>query len=161
KPAGLLVHPVEEPRKFGIVFVRSDGTLEKLVEKPDLDGRQMANIGAYLFPAEAFDVELPLSPRGEYEITDAVSALAARRPIDAGRRPGAAPGPPLPDRPARRGTPRHPRRQLPLRAPPLPPRRLRRPQSAHALPARPGADSGRRHRRGRGRRRRDGRAARP
>ena len=78
KPAGLLVHPVEEPRKFGIVFVRPDGTLQKLVEKPDLDGRQMANIGAYLFPAEAFDVELPLSPRGEYEITDAVSQLAAR-----------------------------------------------------------------------------------
>src|SRR5438477_627051 len=38
-------------------------------------------IEAYLFPAEAFDVELPLSPRGEYEITDAVSALAARRPF--------------------------------------------------------------------------------
>src|SRR5207248_8771357 len=44
KPAGLLVHPVEEPRKIGSVFVRPAGTLEKLVEQPDLDGRQMANI---------------------------------------------------------------------------------------------------------------------
>ncbi|MFO0810149.1 MAG: nucleotidyltransferase family protein [Gemmataceae bacterium] len=76
KPAGLLVHAVDEPRKFGIVFTRPDGTLEKLVEKPALDGRQMANIGAYLFPRAAFDVELQLSPRGEYEITDVVSALA-------------------------------------------------------------------------------------
>src|SRR4051794_10257605 len=81
RPAGLLVHPVDEPRRFGIVFPRPDGTLERLVEKPDLGGRQLANIGAYLFPRTAFDIELPLSPRGEYEITDAVSALAARQPF--------------------------------------------------------------------------------
>lgn len=76
KPMGMLVHAVDEPRRFGIVFTRPDGTLERLVEKPDMDGRQMANIGAYLFPKEAFAIELPLSPRGEYEITDVVSALA-------------------------------------------------------------------------------------
>jgi bifunctional UDP-N-acetylglucosamine pyrophosphorylase/glucosamine-1-phosphate N-acetyltransferase len=81
KPAGVLVHAVDEPRKFGIVFARPDGTLEKLVEKPALDGRQMANIGAYLFPREALAIELPLSPRGEYDITDAVSILAAREPF--------------------------------------------------------------------------------
>jgi len=83
KPTGLLVHPVDEPRRFGIVFTRSDGTLDKLVEKPDLDGRMMANIGAYLFPRSVFDVELPLSPRGEYEITDAVSIIAARQSFHA------------------------------------------------------------------------------
>jgi len=76
KPMGLLAHPVDEPRKFGIVFARPDGTLEKLIEKPDMDGRQRANIGAYLFPKSVFEIDLPLSPRGEYEITDAVSALA-------------------------------------------------------------------------------------
>ncbi len=78
KPAGLLAHPVDTPRKFGIVFPRSDGTLEKLIEKPEMDGRQLANIGAYLFPRAVFDIELPLSPRGEFEITDAVSTLAAK-----------------------------------------------------------------------------------
>ena len=77
EPMGLLAHPVDDPRKYGIVFPRSDGTLEKLLEKPDLDGRQLANIGAYLFPKRVFDIELPLSPRGEYEITDAVSSLAS------------------------------------------------------------------------------------
>ncbi len=76
KPMGLLAHSVDEPRKYGIVFRRPDGTLDKLIEKPDLDGRQLANIGAYLFPKSVFDIELPLSPRGEYEITDAVSGLA-------------------------------------------------------------------------------------
>src|SRR5580700_9298639 len=46
KPMGLLAHPVDEPRRYGIVFRRPDGTVEKLVEKPELDGRQLANIGA-------------------------------------------------------------------------------------------------------------------
>src|SRR5438270_4776277 len=48
--AGLLVQGVDEPRRFGIAFLRPDGTLDKLVEKPDLEGRQLANTGAYLFP---------------------------------------------------------------------------------------------------------------
>jgi NDP-sugar pyrophosphorylase family protein len=81
KPAGLLVHAVDEPSKFGIVFSRPDGPLEKLVEKPKLEGRHMANIGAYLFPRRALDIDLPLSARGEYEITDAVSAIAKEQPF--------------------------------------------------------------------------------
>jgi bifunctional UDP-N-acetylglucosamine pyrophosphorylase/glucosamine-1-phosphate N-acetyltransferase len=80
-PAGLLVHPVEEPRRFGIAFLRADGTLERLVEKPDLDGRQLANTGAYLFPKEVFATELQVSARGEFEITDYVSAMAGCRPV--------------------------------------------------------------------------------
>jgi bifunctional UDP-N-acetylglucosamine pyrophosphorylase/glucosamine-1-phosphate N-acetyltransferase len=81
-PAGLLVHAVDEPRRFGIAFVRADGSLEKLVEKPDLEGRQLANTGAYLFPRSVFDTELIMSARGEFEITDYVSALAARQRVE-------------------------------------------------------------------------------
>ena len=81
RPAGLLVQEVNEPEKFGIVFARPDGTLDRLIEKPTLPPPQQANIGAYLFPRAALDVELPLSPRGEYEITDAVTAVAARGPF--------------------------------------------------------------------------------
>jgi NDP-sugar pyrophosphorylase family protein len=81
KPAGVLVHPVDEPRKFGIAFLQPDGTLEKLVEKPPLDGRHLANTGAYVFPREVFDIEIQLSARGEYEITDYVSKLASRQPF--------------------------------------------------------------------------------
>jgi bifunctional UDP-N-acetylglucosamine pyrophosphorylase/glucosamine-1-phosphate N-acetyltransferase len=79
--AGVLVHPVDEPRRFGIAFLKPDGTLEKLVEKPALDGRRLANTGAYLFPRHVFDIELKLSARGEYEITDYVTTLAGREPF--------------------------------------------------------------------------------
>jgi bifunctional UDP-N-acetylglucosamine pyrophosphorylase/glucosamine-1-phosphate N-acetyltransferase len=81
--AGLLVRPVDNPRQFGIAFTRPDGTLERLVEKPDLDGRHLANIGVYVFPRGVFDIELQLSPRNEYEITDYVTQLAARQPVHA------------------------------------------------------------------------------
>src|SRR5260370_40421024 len=62
RPAGVLVHVVDEPRKFGIVFQRPDGTLEKLVEKPALDGRRLANTGAYAFPRSVFDIDLKPYP---------------------------------------------------------------------------------------------------
>ena len=81
KPAGVLCTSVDEPRKFGIAFLKPDGTLEKLVEKPDLEGPRLANTGAYVFPKEVFDIELRLSPRGEYEITDYVTTLAGRQPF--------------------------------------------------------------------------------
>ena len=81
-PAGLLVQTVPEPRKFGIAFLKDDGSLEKLVEKPDLDGPRLANTGAYVFPRSVFEHELKLSPRGEYEITDYVSYLAKTGRVD-------------------------------------------------------------------------------
>jgi bifunctional UDP-N-acetylglucosamine pyrophosphorylase/glucosamine-1-phosphate N-acetyltransferase len=82
-PAGLLVHPVDEPRRFGIAFLRTDGTLDRLVEKAPLQGRQLANTGAYLFPREVFANELTVSERGEYEITQYVSALTKQMPVQA------------------------------------------------------------------------------
>jgi len=76
-PAAMLCHQVDRPRKFGIAFLKEDGTLRELIEKPAIDGTQLANTGAYVFPEDVFDNELTLSPRGEYEITQYVSALAA------------------------------------------------------------------------------------
>ena len=75
---GILAHPVDAPESFGILFRKGGSNLlEKVVEKPQgLSAPQLANIGAYLFPRTVFDLTLPLSPRGEYEITDAVSQLA-------------------------------------------------------------------------------------
>ncbi|MFO0824751.1 MAG: nucleotidyltransferase family protein [Gemmataceae bacterium] len=78
-PMGILTHQVQQPKDYGIVFRNPDGTLREIVEKPEgLTPPQLANIGGYLFPKDVFDLTLPLSPRGEYEITDAVAQLAAR-----------------------------------------------------------------------------------
>lgn len=81
QPAGLLVAQVQEPKRFGIVTENADGTLKELREKPDLPPPQWANTGAYVFPRCVFEIEIGLSPRGEYEITDYVAALARRQPF--------------------------------------------------------------------------------
>lgn len=81
KPAGLLVAEVQEPKRFGIVTENADGTLKALREKPDLPPPQWANTGAYVFPRSVFEIEIGLSPRGEYEITDYVAELARRQPF--------------------------------------------------------------------------------
>jgi len=78
-PMGILAHAVDEPESFGIINMKPDGTLATLVEKPTgLLPPQLANIGGYLFPSRVFDLKLTESPRGEYEITEAVSLLAAK-----------------------------------------------------------------------------------
>lgn len=78
-PMGILTHPVDTPESYGIVFRNDDGTLKQIAEKPKgLKPPQLANIGGYVFPRSVFDLTLPLSPRNEYEITDAVSQLAAK-----------------------------------------------------------------------------------
>ncbi len=81
RPAGVLVTEVQEPKRFGIAFLKPDGTLEKLLEKPDLPPPQLANTGAYVFPHSVFQIEIGLSPRGEYEITDYVTTLARQQPF--------------------------------------------------------------------------------
>jgi len=78
-PMGILAHPVDTPENFGVIFRNPDGTLKRIVEKPKgLPAPQLANIGGYVFPKSVFELTLPLSPRGEYEITDAVAQLAER-----------------------------------------------------------------------------------
>jgi NDP-sugar pyrophosphorylase family protein len=78
-PMGILTHPVDTPESYGVVFRNDDGTLKQIAEKPKgLKPPQLANIGGYVFPRSVFDLTLPLSPRNEYEITDAVSQLAAK-----------------------------------------------------------------------------------
>jgi bifunctional UDP-N-acetylglucosamine pyrophosphorylase/glucosamine-1-phosphate N-acetyltransferase len=81
-PMGILVHAVGTPEAFGIVFSKPDGTLEHIIEKPQgLPAPQMANIGGYVFPKSVFDLKLTLSPRNEYEITEAVAKLAENGPF--------------------------------------------------------------------------------
>lgn len=77
-PTGILAHPVDTPESYGILFCNRNGTLKQIIEKPmGLTPPQLANIGGYVFPKAVFNLTLPLSPRGEYEITDAVAQLAA------------------------------------------------------------------------------------
>lgn len=82
-PAGILAQTVNDPRKWGIIFPRKDNPalMDRLVEKPDMDGPALANIGAYLLPRNVFDIPLTLSKRNEYELTEWPDVLAKREPF--------------------------------------------------------------------------------
>lgn len=72
---GCLVKQVDDPKKYGIFLQQVDGTAMKVIEKPTDDYGNLANVGVYKFSADIFSLagQVKKSPRGEYELTDAVN----------------------------------------------------------------------------------------
>jgi len=79
-PQAALVKTVPDPRLYGIYEVTADNRVVRLVEKPKDVFSNLANIGAYKFTPEVFEVLRHTAPseRGEIEITSAVQSLAER-----------------------------------------------------------------------------------
>lgn len=71
----LLAHRVSNPEQFGVLVCREDGTLERTVEKPKEFVSNLTWVGAAKLPASALTLDVPRSPRGEYEATDVFNLL--------------------------------------------------------------------------------------
>jgi len=72
----LAVKEVENPKNFGVIEV--DGNkVTRIIEKPENPKTSLANSGIYIFSQIIFDYiqKTPISPRGEYEITDSIQLL--------------------------------------------------------------------------------------
>lgn len=69
----------EHPEKYG-VLLHDNGFLKEIIEKPKKFVGNLINSGMYKFTPEIFEVlpKIKKSPRGEYEITDAVTLLAEK-----------------------------------------------------------------------------------
>lgn len=69
--------PMENARSYGIAQLRADGTIEQLIEKPQNPPTNLALVGIYMFDHHIFEAvnSIKPSPRGEYEITDAIQWL--------------------------------------------------------------------------------------
>lgn len=72
----------QTPEKFG-VLLEKDGFLEKIVEKPKEFLGNFINTSLYKFTPDIFEAVFAIgkSPRGEYEITDAISLLAKDKKV--------------------------------------------------------------------------------
>ena len=70
-------YEVQNPEKYG-VLVTKDNKLVRIHEKPKEYVGNLISTGLYKFTPEIFNAikQIKLSPRGEYEIPDAISILA-------------------------------------------------------------------------------------
>ena len=73
----------ERPEKFGVLVLDNKSFLKKIIEKPKQHVGNLVNISLYKFTPEIFDKvsRIKKSPRGEYEITDAISLLAKNKKV--------------------------------------------------------------------------------
>jgi bifunctional UDP-N-acetylglucosamine pyrophosphorylase/glucosamine-1-phosphate N-acetyltransferase len=70
---------VPDPTGLGIVQVEKN-KVKRIIEKPKKHVGNLVNAGVYIFQQKIFDAvdETPISPRGEYEITDALEILKSQ-----------------------------------------------------------------------------------
>ncbi len=76
---GIVGKVSENWSQFGVLKVKEDGMLQGIIEKPSEFVGNLVNIGVYAFNKSIFNYfdNVPLSVRGEYELTDIVTRYCA------------------------------------------------------------------------------------
>ncbi len=76
KPA-LVVAPVEDPRRFGVLEVDANNKVISIEEKPERPKSNLVSTGILLLSKDVFSYPAPPRPNGECYITDNIARMVA------------------------------------------------------------------------------------
>ncbi len=71
----MLVAEVPDPKRFGIVELREDGSIAGIEEKPEHPKTNLASTGFFVFTPEIFKYEPKVGPKGEYYIPSMIEGM--------------------------------------------------------------------------------------
>ncbi len=69
------------PERYGVLVSHSDGTLNKIIEKPENPPSNRINIGGFVISESIFDYATPVSDSGELYVTDMLTEYAKDYPV--------------------------------------------------------------------------------
>ena len=77
----ILVSFVDDPRRFGVVVPRADGTVQNIEEKPEHPKSNLAATGVYVLTPKIFDYKSSQAQNGEHYLTDMIAGFVKDYPV--------------------------------------------------------------------------------
>ena len=77
----LMVSPVDDPRRFGVVVVDEHGEIKHIEEKPENPKSNLAVTGVYVLTPKIFDYEVIQMKNGERYLTDMIGGYIKDHPM--------------------------------------------------------------------------------
>jgi len=78
---GMLGMYSKTPERYGVIEQHANGTLKRIVEKPEHPTSNLVNIGGFVLNDSIFSYAVPVSASGELYVTDMVNAYAEHNPV--------------------------------------------------------------------------------
>lgn len=77
----LLVHFVDDPRRFGVVVTNDDGTIKNIEEKPEHPKSNLVVTGVYVLTPKIFEYEATHAKNGELYLTEMIEGYIKHHPM--------------------------------------------------------------------------------